>query len=42
MDINVTGMMRAIRQVLPIFVEKGGGTIVNMASITGLTVGRGG
>ncbi|MGE7111794.1 SDR family oxidoreductase [Lysinibacillus sp. NPDC047702] len=41
-DINVTGMMRAIRQVLPIFVENGGGTIVNMSSITGLTGGRGG
>lgn len=41
-DINVTGMMRAIRQVLPILVENGGGTIVNMASITGLTGGRGG
>jgi len=42
MDINVNGVMRAIRQVLPIFVENGGGTIVNMASIAGLTGGRGG
>lgn len=42
MDINVNGVMRAIRQVLPIFIENGGGTIVNMASIAGLTGGRGG
>ena len=42
MDINVTGVMRAIRQVLPVFIENGGGTIVNMASIAGLTGGRGG
>lgn len=42
MDINVSGVMRAIRQVLPIFIENGGGTIVNMASIAGLTGGRGG
>lgn len=42
MDINVTGVMRGIRKVLPIFQENGGGTIVNMASIAGLTGGRGG
>lgn len=42
MDINVTGMMRAIRQALPVFIENGGGTIVNMASIADLTGGRGG
>lgn len=42
MDINVTGVMRTMRQVLPVFIENGGGTIVNMASIAGLTGGRGG
>lgn len=42
MDINVTGVMRGLRQVIPVFLENGGGTIVNMASITGLTGGRGG
>lgn len=42
MDINVTGVMRGIRKVLPLFLEKGQGTIVNMASISGLTGGRGG
>lgn len=42
MDINVTGVMRGIRKVLPVFLEKGQGTIVNMASISGLTGGRGG
>lgn len=42
LDINVTGVMRTMRQVLPLFVENGGGTIVNMASIAGLTGGRGG
>lgn len=42
MDINVTGVMRGIRKVIPLFLENGGGTIVNMASISGLTGGRGG
>ncbi|RUS45085.1 SDR family NAD(P)-dependent oxidoreductase [Cohnella sp. AR92] len=42
MDINVTSVMRGIRKALPIFLEKGHGTIVNMASISGLTGGRGG
>lgn len=42
MDVNVTGVMRGIRKVLPIFLDNGGGTIVNMASISGLTGGRGG
>lgn len=41
-DINLTGVMRAIRKVIPHFIEQGGGTIVNMASISGLTGGRGG
>ncbi|WP_342754371.1 SDR family oxidoreductase [Bacillus sp. PK3_68] len=42
MSINVTGVMRALRKVIPVFLENGGGTIVNMASIAGLTGGRGG
>lgn len=42
MNINVTGIMRAVRKILPIFIEKGSGNIINMASISGLTGGRGG
>lgn len=42
MNINVTSVMRATRKVLPIFQEKGQGNIINMASISGLTGGRGG
>lgn len=42
MNINVTGVMRALRKVIPVFLKNGGGTIVNMASISGLTGGRGG
>lgn len=42
MDINVNGVMRTLRKVIPVFIENGGGTIVNMASISGLTGGRGG
>jgi len=42
MDINVTGVMRCIRCILPHFEENGGGTIVNMASLAGVMGGRGG
>lgn len=42
MNINVTSVMRGVRKVLPIFQEKGYGNIINMASISGLTGGRGG
>lgn len=42
MDINVTGVMRGMRKVIPLFLENGGGIIVNMASISGLTGGRAG
>lgn len=42
MDINVTGVMRGLRQIIPAFLKNGGGTIVNMASIAGVTGGRGG
>lgn len=42
MSINVNGVMRIMRKVIPLFIENGGGTIVNMASISGLTGGRGG
>lgn len=42
MGINVSGVMRTMRKAIPMFLENGGGTIVNMASISGLTGGRGG
>lgn len=42
MDINVGGVMRGTRKVLPIFVKQGSGVIVNLSSITGLQAGRGG
>lgn len=42
MNVNVNGVMRILRKIIPVFIEKGGGTIVNMASISGLTGGRGG
>ena len=35
-DVNVFGVERICRQVLPIFREQGGGTIVNMSSLGGL------
>lgn len=42
MDINVGGVMRGIRKVLPIFTAQGSGVIVNLSSIAGLTGGRSG
>ncbi|MFF5995835.1 glucose 1-dehydrogenase [Lysinibacillus sp. KU-BSD001] len=42
MDINVGGVMRGMRKVLPLFTAQGRGVIVNLASIAGLTGGRGG
>lgn len=42
MSINVDGVMRITRRAIPHFQENNGGVIVNMASITGLTGGRGG
>jgi NAD(P)-dependent dehydrogenase (short-subunit alcohol dehydrogenase family) len=42
MAINVGGVMRGMRKVLPLFTAQGGGVIVNLASIAGLTGGRGG
>lgn len=42
MSINLNGVMYALRKVIPHFQENGGGTIINMASISGLTGGRGG
>ena len=41
-SVNVTGPMRAIRKALPIFIEKGGGCIVNIASVGGLMGSRAG
>lgn len=40
--VNTTGVMRAIRKVLPIFKEQGKGAIVNIASAGGLTGSRAG
>lgn len=40
--INTTGPMRAIRKALPIFLEKGQGVIVNIASAGGLNGSRAG
>ena len=40
--VNVTGVMRTIRQAIPIFLEKGAGVIVNIASVGGLYGSRAG
>lgn len=41
-SINTTGVMRGMRKVLPIFIEKGKGVIVNIASVGGLYGSRAG
>jgi NAD(P)-dependent dehydrogenase (short-subunit alcohol dehydrogenase family) len=40
--VNTTGVMRATRKVIPIFLEKGQGSIVNIASAGGLFGARAG
>jgi NAD(P)-dependent dehydrogenase (short-subunit alcohol dehydrogenase family) len=40
--VNVTGPMRAIRKTLPLFLEKGKGIIINIASVGGFFGARGG
>jgi len=40
--VNVTGPMRAIRKALPIFIKKGSGIIINIASAGGLLGSRAG
>src|SRR5690606_34902924 len=40
--VNVTGPMRAIRRALPLFMEKGEGNIINIASIGGRNGSRAG
>jgi len=40
--VNTTGPMRTIRKALPIFIGKGGGVIVNIASVAGLHGSRAG
>ncbi|MFO7312295.1 MAG: SDR family oxidoreductase [Bacillota bacterium] len=40
--VNTTGPMRAMRKAIPMFLEKGKGTIINIASVGGLAGGRAG
>lgn len=40
--VNVTGAMRTIRQAMPVFLEKGAGIIINIASVGGLYGSRAG
>lgn len=42
LSVNTTGTLRAIRKALPIFMEKGKGSIVNIASVAGVNGARGG
>ena len=42
MDINLGGIMRASRKILPIFMEQKSGVIINLSSMAGVTGGRGG
>src|SRR5699024_7053749 len=42
MSINVDGVMRITRKAINLFLKQDGGTIVNIASISGVTGGRGG
>ena len=42
LSVNITSVMRATRKVLPIFLSKGSGVIVNIASVGGLHGGRAG
>lgn len=41
-EINVGGVMRSMRKVLPLFTAQGSGVIINLSSMAGLTGGRGG
>lgn len=38
-DLNVTAMYRIIKALLPAMIERGGGSIINMASVAGSTLG---
>lgn len=42
LSVNITSVMRATRKVLPIFLSKGSGVIINIASVGGLHGGRAG
>lgn len=42
LSVNITSIMRATRKVLPIFLSKGSGVIINIASVGGLHGGRAG
>ncbi|MFS0781645.1 SDR family NAD(P)-dependent oxidoreductase [Bacillus sp. 1P06AnD] len=41
MDINLTGAFLGMKHILPLMIENGGGSIVNISSIAGLTGGSG-
>ncbi|WEG07565.1 glucose 1-dehydrogenase [Microbacterium horticulturae] len=41
-DVNIHGVLRAMRSAVPIFLEKGSGNIINISSISGLVGGVGG
>lgn len=42
LDVNLTGPMKMIREVIPHMIEQGSGNIINTASVGGLFGGRGG
>lgn len=42
MNINLTGTMYAIREVIPHFLKQGHGNIINMTSVAGVSGGRAG
>lgn len=42
MKVNLDGPFKAMRMVMPIFLAKGNGVIINIASIGGLTAGKAG
>src|SRR5699024_12661537 len=41
MDINLTGTFLGMKHVIPVMLENGSGSIVNISSISGLTGGGG-